>query len=228
MRASGATVLVAAMVLAVYWPGFCSADCKYPDVLKALGAKPNADGAKIVLLSAGTTSKDFLTATAEALGNLRRTEAALIRSVALETSEDGGSVESKFVKTQSAYNAFVVLDSEFMSGVSPKYNGVLDFYKDKDLRRSVMIIDHYLTADRFAAFVQVTTKQGAESAALLIEAAAAVVAHPRLAWSSDFLRYGSLLTAYANRAPGDPERPKEVEVIDSRNEMITKCLAISG
>jgi hypothetical protein len=228
MRASGAITLIAAMVLVAACPSRSFADCKYPEVFKALGAEPNPNGAKIVLLAAGTTSKEFLTATAGALDDLRRSETGLIRSVALETSEDDVSVESKFAKDQSAYNAFVVLDSEFVSGTHPKYNGALDFYRNKKLKHPVMIIDRYLTADKSAAFVQVTADRGAEQAALMIEVAAAIVAHRGLASSGDFLSYGALVSDYASMSPDNPRRPNADEVTKSRNEIVTKCLAVSG
>jgi hypothetical protein len=226
MRASVTTAFLAAMALTAAWSSRCFADCKYPEVLKALGAEPNPSGAKIVLLSAGATSKDFLAATVDALGNLRRTEGGLVRSVTIESSEDGASVESKFVKDQGAYNAFVVLDSEFMSGKYPKYNDVLDYYRNKNLgTHKVMIVDRYHTAHRSAAFVQVTAERGAENAALMIEIAAAIVVHRRLAGSTDFLVYGALITDYASMAPDNPQRPKDDEVAKAREEMITKCLA---
>lgn len=221
---------VAAMVLATAAvPGRCFADCNYPDVLKALRLVPNPNGARIFLLAAGTTSKEFLTATTVALDDLRRSENGLVRSVVPETSEDGASVESKFVQKQSDYNAFVVLDSEFMSGKHPKYNDVLDYYRDKDLgHRNIMIIDRYLSADRSAAFVQVTAERSAENVALMIEVAAAIVAHRGLASSQDFLSYSALVSDYASMAPDNPKRPKEDEVAKARNEMITECLAVSG
>jgi hypothetical protein len=229
MRASAAVVLVVAMLCAAAWPNRSFADCKYPDVLKALGTQPDPNGIEVVLVSAGTKSNEFLEATATALDNLRRTETGLIRRVALETSDDGAGVESRFIKDQAKYNAFVVLDSEFMSGTEPKYNRALDYYRGKQIKpHTVMVIDRYLTSQKSAAFVQVTAERDAENAALMIEVAAAVIAHHRLATSEDFAGYATMVTGYAARALDNPERPKADEVTKAREEMITKCLAVAG
>jgi hypothetical protein len=223
-----AAATLAAMTLAAGWPSRSFAACDYPDVARVLEGELKLGGIKIALLPAGATSKDFVAATADALSNLRATEGGLIQSVAIESSGDDASVESKFVADQGKYNAFVVIDGEFMNGGNAKYNNALDFYRNKTLRsHTIMIIDRYLSASQSAAFVQVSDRPGAENTALMIEVAAAVTAHPGLGQSGEFLRYAALINDYAAKAADNPQRPSADEVEKSRREMMTECVGAS-
>jgi hypothetical protein len=222
-QVGAALIFVLALIMfASVWSNRSVADCKHPDVLQALGS--GEVGIKVALLAAGSSSNDFLAATAEALRDLRSSDGGLIQSVSVEYLDEGSSVEQKFVEDRKKYDAFVVIDSEFMIGGYPKYNELLDYYRNRAIKqRTVMIVDRYLSARETSSFVQVTAQRGARNAALLVELAAAFVAHPGLARSKEFLSYSALVTSFAALSEDNPERPDANEIGKSRSEMI-ECM----
>jgi hypothetical protein len=227
--AMSSAAMLAAILMLTGWIASASADCEYPDIVRILAAAPSSEGLDLALLPAGTTSKDFAGAVANALSVLRRTDPALIHRVDLESSENGVSVERKFADDQNKYDVFIVIDSEFMLGQYPKYNAILDYYKNTTLEPDViMIFDRYLLRHNTAAFAQVTAKYGAEGVALLVEIAAANVAHPGLMESEPFLKYEGLVADYVAMSRNNPKRPSDEAVGKARQEVITDCVGASG
>jgi hypothetical protein len=92
---------------------------------------------------------------------------------------------------------FVVVDPEFMSEGSPKFNELLTTYRDAVFTDEYnMVIDPFLdTLDKGPLFVQVAPAPSATNLAYRIEAAAAAMRVPRLMISERFRKYqGSLAT----------------------------------
>src|SRR6185369_13007423 len=118
-RAALKLAACAALVLAACLPNRCFADCQYPDIARLVVAAPGSSEAKIVLVAAGETPPDFLAATKDALNNLARTDALLDR-VATESLVGSESVATRYVQARGKDSALFVLDSEFMTGGSPK------------------------------------------------------------------------------------------------------------
>jgi hypothetical protein len=227
--AMSSTMILAAILMLTCWIARASADCEYPDVVRILSAAPNSQGLNLVLLPAGTTSKAFVQTIENALSELRRTDPGLMQHVVIGSLEYGDSVEQKYADARHKYDLLVVVDSEFMLGKLPKYNAIFDYYKDKALGPdSILVVDRYLSRNKSAAFAQVTAKYDAEGAALFVEIAAAVVAHPGLMWSEPFLKYGGLASDYIAMSRNNPKRPSADAIGRARKEVITDCVGASG
>lgn len=227
--AMSSTVMLAAILMLTGWIASASADCQYPDIVRMLSAAPSSEGLNLAILPAGTTSKGFVGAITNALSDLRRTDPGLMQHVDIVSSEYGGSVERDYADAQNKYDLFIVVDSEFMLVNYPKYNALLDYYKDKDLGPdSILVVDRYLLRNKSAAFAQVTAKYDAEGAALFVEIAAAVVAHPGLMESEPFLKYGGLASDYIAMSWNNPKRPSADAIGKAREEVISDCVGASG
>ncbi len=227
---AGINFAVAVFILSSGQPSF--ADCGAPFPAASIGEinKPQIEGsgrieAQVQLALAGTYARkefgqDFLAKLNADLAISNHQRGDLFDGVTIAEVADLAGYVKQTKPVPGPHQIVLILDSEFMIGDIPKYNGILSTFRFHRFRPDeIMIIDPFPPTWNQPAIVQINDEVGAQNAIYLIEIALSLLILPDLTSSEDFHRYEML--AMSEIGPGQDVSDQFLQM---RKRLILDCI----
>lgn len=227
---AGIGFAVTGFMLSGSQPGF--ADCRAPSPAAGIGeidkqpiGSSGGIEARVLVAFAGTNvrkefGQDFLAELNADLAISNRKQGDRFDRVTIAEVADLAGYVQQTKPVPGSHQIVLILDSEFMIGEIPKYNGILSTFRfhrfDPD---EIMIIDPFPPTWDQPAVVQINDEVGAQNAIYLIEIALSLLIHPDLTSSAEFHSYETL--AMSEIGPGQHVSDQFLEM---RKRLILDCI----
>ncbi|MDQ7246871.1 hypothetical protein [Dongia sedimenti] len=189
----------AALLSAELRPSFAqSSECESQQIASLIQkfAPTTKAPLSVFLVRAETVDAKDFSDISGALNALNSRGGSPIGKVDLAEARSTGEVEQLYLGRSKTLDEFVIVDSIFQSGESPKYNDLLTSNRNSKFdEHTVVTVDSFPKIPDKAVVVQVSSSRQPQRVALLVEAVSALVLWPALASSDDFMQYMSQLTS---------------------------------